>query len=189
MELSHIGTHCAVKDCHQKDFLPFKCSHCAEHFCSKHFRFEAHACKSYRPPRPAVAAICPKCNRSVLQDGKRSADALLAAHQASGECCRFRVRKPFGCSHVRPSVKRCRRRGWDQILCKLCGKNHCIKHRFPEDHTCTVLAKNKSRVLMKHALLNHAMPASKPVTKHAACRAQTRRARPTNLAQLSRLVK
>lgn len=44
MEFPDTGERCALKDCKQLDFLPFKCDHCNLTFCKNHFNGESHGC-------------------------------------------------------------------------------------------------------------------------------------------------
>ncbi|TRY61983.1 hypothetical protein TCAL_10715 [Tigriopus californicus] len=59
-ELPAIGRHCEKTDCHQLDFLPVKCAHCALQFCRDHAFMEAHACVQapLNRPSPYEAPAC-----------------------------------------------------------------------------------------------------------------------------------
>mmetsp|Transcript_5254 Transcript_5254/g.7730 ORF Transcript_5254/g.7730 Transcript_5254/m.7730 type:complete len:192 (+) Transcript_5254:95-670(+) len=182
MELSHIGRHCDHKECRQLDFLPFKCSHCKQSFCLKHFKPGDHNCTKYTPPRPPVVTVCKDCNRSILKDGELSIAELLKKHYRAGECKKFKVYKPHRCSYIRPSGRRCKKREFDENICKLCKQNFCLKHRHPEDHKCEVLEKKKKDDAERK--LNE----SKHSGRNSRDRVPPKGRRVTNLAH-SRLVK
>jgi len=44
MELPGLGKRCALLECNQLDFLPFKCTHCQLIFCKDHFMPDKHTC-------------------------------------------------------------------------------------------------------------------------------------------------
>ena len=43
-DMMKIGEHCSVESCHQLDFLPVTCSHCAKIFCKVHSSTDGHNC-------------------------------------------------------------------------------------------------------------------------------------------------
>mmetsp|Transcript_6957 Transcript_6957/g.12820 ORF Transcript_6957/g.12820 Transcript_6957/m.12820 type:complete len:193 (+) Transcript_6957:88-666(+) len=187
MDLSHVGKHCHLKDCRKLDFLPFRCGHCKLSFCLEHRLPKNHACEHYTPPRPPVATVCKDCNRSILQEGDLAVPALLKRHYAQGECKKFKVEKPHRCNFVKATGRRCKKREFDEIICKHCGLNFCIKHRHAEDHKCAALAKKK----LEQKTRRGATGSNKGAGAAArSCGSQARRGRGsgTNLAH-SRLVK
>lgn len=44
MEFPNTGERCALDNCKQLDFLPFKCNYCNLTFCKTHFNAESHKC-------------------------------------------------------------------------------------------------------------------------------------------------
>mmetsp|Transcript_27682 Transcript_27682/g.38485 ORF Transcript_27682/g.38485 Transcript_27682/m.38485 type:complete len:190 (-) Transcript_27682:136-705(-) len=181
MDLTHVGKHCALKECSQLDFLPFRCSHCSSSFCLEHRKPEDHSCSKYTPPRPPVVTICKDCNRSITANGDDSMSSLLEKHYKAGECKKFKVTKPFRCTYLKPSGKVCRKREFDENICKHCSKNYCIKHRHAEEHECSKLEKKK---------IGRTVSARKSPGPSSSCSSQARRGRGsgTNVAH-SRLVK
>ncbi len=173
MELNHVGKHCHMYDCRQLDFLPFKCGHCRNDFCLSHRSPDLHSCSNYVPPRPPVAIICKDCNQSVLakrlhtdrktepathtseifQLSPDNIQAQLQEHVNSGECKKFSLKalKPYCCTFVKKSGKTCKRRGFDEILCRKCRSNFCIQHRHAEDHNCVVLKREREEQKAKLA--------------------------------------
>lgn len=47
MEFNEIGAHCELKNCNQKDFLPFECEFCHKKFCLEHRLPIKHNCQKY----------------------------------------------------------------------------------------------------------------------------------------------
>ncbi|KAK3010608.1 hypothetical protein RJ639_010784 [Escallonia herrerae] len=128
-----LGMHCQHSDCHQLDFLPFKCDGCSKVFCVEH-----RSCKSHECPKPdhnsRKVVVCEACSMSIETTGKdeESEKAVLERHEKSGDCDPKKKKKPT-CQ-----VRRCR-----EILtfsntstCKTCQIKVCLKHRFPGDHAC-----------------------------------------------------
>uniref|UniRef100_A0A7S2TG68 AN1-type domain-containing protein n=1 Tax=Lotharella oceanica TaxID=641309 RepID=A0A7S2TG68_9EUKA len=177
MDLNHVGKHCALKECNQLDFLPFRCGHCKRSFCLNHYKPEDHSCSEYKPPRPPVIAVCKDCKRSITQVGDESLEALFQRHFDSGECKKFKVTKPYCCSYIKKNGRPCKKREFDPIECKKCHKNFCIKHRHAEDHDCEALKKKAT-----------APKASKVPARRTTCGTQARKkGSGTNVAH-SRLV-
>jgi hypothetical protein len=44
MELPELGKRCALLECKQLDFLPFRCAHCELIFCKDHYMIGKHTC-------------------------------------------------------------------------------------------------------------------------------------------------
>lgn len=47
MEFNEIGAHCELKNCNQKDFLPFECEFCHKKYCLEHRLPIKHNCQKY----------------------------------------------------------------------------------------------------------------------------------------------
>ena len=58
-----IGQHCAFPECHQLDFLPFKCSGCEHTFCLEHRGAAAHRCA--HPHADNAVVVCPTCAKAI----------------------------------------------------------------------------------------------------------------------------
>lgn len=92
-DLMSIGAHCAVLDCHQNDFLPFKCSACKHTFCLEHFRQATHNCSARGSE--ATAIICPLCALAIKLRSDEDPNAAFEAHSREA---RGRFRQiPFEC--------------------------------------------------------------------------------------------
>lgn len=128
-----LGRHCQHSDCHQLDFLPFKCYACHQFFCLDHRSCKSHDCpKSGLNDRKVV--VCEICSTSIETTGFNGMDekSILEKHQHSGDCDPRKAKKP------KCPVRRCR-----EILtfsnstsCQHCHVKVCLKHRFPADHAC-----------------------------------------------------
>ncbi|XP_062151308.1 zinc finger AN1 domain-containing stress-associated protein 12 [Alnus glutinosa] len=128
-----LGQHCQHPDCHQLDFLPFKCDGCRKVFCSEHRSYRTHECpKSDHNSRKVV--VCEACSMSIEVTGRdgEGEKKMLERHERSGNCDPKKKKKPT-CP-----VGRCK-----EILtfsntstCKTCQLKVCLKHRFPADHAC-----------------------------------------------------
>ncbi|KAF3782417.1 Zinc finger AN1 domain-containing stress-associated protein 12 [Nymphaea thermarum] len=149
-DLLDLGRHCQFDECHQLDFLPFKCDGCKKVFCLEHRTYGSHNCpKAERRSREVV--ICDVCSTSIeikeenkktigasgQNNGNQEMEVLLKMvmekHKASGRCDPRLKQKP-----------RCPIKGCKEILtfsnaitCRTCEKKTCLKHRFPADHGCT----------------------------------------------------
>ncbi|XP_043725307.1 zinc finger AN1 domain-containing stress-associated protein 12 [Telopea speciosissima] len=128
-----LGKHCQHEDCHQLDFLPFKCDGCRKVFCLEHKSYKSHECpKSDLKSRKVV--VCENCSVSIETTGSKEEDekVVLERHEKSGDCYPSKKKKP------KCPVKRCK-----EILtfsntntCRICQQKVCLKHRFPTDHIC-----------------------------------------------------
>ncbi|XP_042502981.1 zinc finger AN1 domain-containing stress-associated protein 12 [Macadamia integrifolia] len=128
-----LGKHCQHEDCHQLDFLPFKCDGCRKIFCLEHRSFKSHECpKSDHKSRKVV--VCKICSVSIETTGNNEEDekVVLERHERSGDCDPSKKKKP------KCPVRRCK----DILtfsntnICRICQQKVCLKHRFPADHVC-----------------------------------------------------
>ncbi|KAI5665570.1 hypothetical protein M9H77_15423 [Catharanthus roseus] len=128
-----LGRHCQLSDCHQLDFLPFKCDSCQKVFCVEHRSSKSHDCpKPDQNSRKVI--ICETCTVAIETTGIDSKDEelILEKHRKSGDCDPAKMKK------AKCPVKRCK-----EVLtfsnnntCKICQIKVCLKHRFPADHDC-----------------------------------------------------
>lgn len=128
MDLLHLGRHCAVKDCHQLDFLPFHCE-CGLVLCREHRSPADHQCTAVAERDNRVPS-CPMCAKPVPKGRFASVDAAMDAHISSG--CKTGSRNKSGVS--RCSQKGCKTRTFCEIRCQRCRGNFCVAHRA--SHTC-----------------------------------------------------
>nr|CDI51103.1 zf-an1 domain-containing protein [Melanopsichium pennsylvanicum 4] len=146
-----IGERCALQECHREDFLPFKCSDCRQHYCSNHFRPQAHRCSHYQEnDLDYRVPLCPICDNPP-QGWKRDQDPNIAMdHHLNGQCPMLdsnghlspdattsisdstkRVKKTNECSFVK-----CSKIMVVPIKCPQCLACFCPSHRAPNQHIC-----------------------------------------------------
>ncbi|KJA15079.1 hypothetical protein HYPSUDRAFT_48682 [Hypholoma sublateritium FD-334 SS-4] len=130
-----VGKECTYRECFLVDFLPLKCEHCNEPFCQDHFRVAAHHCKKYdAQTHDRVAPSCPLCSLPVSVRPGDDPDIRMDRHIET-ECSYMtgavRARTSPICSRVR-----CKKVLFVPITCISRGRNFCVNHRFPEDHSC-----------------------------------------------------
>ncbi|PWZ02880.1 hypothetical protein BCV70DRAFT_169106 [Testicularia cyperi] len=156
-----IGETCALEECHREDFLPFKCSDCRLHFCSNHFRPQAHRCRSYKDDVTDYRVpLCPICDTPPA-GWKRDEDPNIAMDRhLSGQCLKLdangylmsgrsaakgsyqaqqpvkRVKKPNECTFVK-----CSKIMVVPIQCPQCRASFCPSHRAPAQHSCSTTPK------------------------------------------------
>ncbi|OMO68850.1 Zinc finger, AN1-type [Corchorus capsularis] len=128
-----LGKHCQNSDCHQLDFLPFKCDGCNKVFCLEHRSYKSHECpKSDHKSRKVI--VCEICSTSIEITGKEEEEKkVLERHEKSGDCDPRKKKKPT-CP-----VRRCKETLTfsNTSVCKTCQLKVCLKHRFPADHACS----------------------------------------------------
>ncbi|CAE8627956.1 unnamed protein product [Polarella glacialis] len=133
--LSDQGSHCALAECRQLDFLPFRCECCGSSYCLDHFRCEAHRCPK-AAGRDNRVLVCPFCQKAVALLAGQDPNLTWQEH-AEGICpC------PGGRPAARPK-DRCPAPGCREILtpsgslqCSRCRRRVCLKHRFEDTHDC-----------------------------------------------------
>lgn len=157
-----IGERCAFDECHREDFLPFKCSDCRQHYCSNHFRPQAHRCPYYSDSVTDYRVpLCPICDKPP-QGWKRDEDPNIAMDRhLSGQCPMLdsnghlkadasksssaplkqtsRVKKVNECSFVK-----CCKIMVVPIQCPQCSASFCPSHRAPNQHSCKHTSSNSS---------------------------------------------
>jgi len=149
MEFPTLGHHCALEECKQLDFLPFECDACHEKFCLDHRSYSEHKCTSKKPVEAVKAFLCPLCSLPMSIRPGENPNIKVEQHIASG-CKNLAAYKTNKCSHPR-----CKEKDFTPILCKYCHKNHCLRHRFEEDHACKEYELFKQRTkeqIMKNSL-------------------------------------
>ena len=128
MEFEDLGKHCAF--CKQKDILPMRCNLCEQYFCIDHIRYDDHKCPSAHK-YDNVVIVCKYCDQSVQLIPDVDPKIIVEEHLR------------YNCNPSKKHTKICPVRGCKQklyavntIKCEKCGKEVCLKHRFPEDHNC-----------------------------------------------------
>ena len=66
MDLEHtqLGSHCYVKNCNQRDFLPFTCNVCNHKYCLDHRTYTSHNCCG-NDFKDITSLECPICKKSI----------------------------------------------------------------------------------------------------------------------------
>jgi predicted nucleic acid binding AN1-type Zn finger protein len=141
-EFDHVGSHCTLPTCKQRDFLPFTCDTCKKPYCLAHRSYDAHNCEGALK-RDMTSLDCPICGKSFKFDKSKDPNEIWEEHynfyctkteskssSSSSSCARK------GCiSKLGPS---------NTFQCPKCLKKVCLSHRMSEEHEC-VGATNKSR--------------------------------------------
>lgn len=128
-DLMSVGRHCAVPDCQQIDFLPFKCGSCGKVYCLEH-----RMCPCRSASQDTVL-VCPLCARSVIVPPGQDPDVVFDRHTRS-ECDPSNYDKV----HRKPrcTAPGCREKltSTNSYTCRDCGVTVCLRHRLPADHKC-----------------------------------------------------
>jgi predicted nucleic acid binding AN1-type Zn finger protein len=146
MEFEHIGRHCSLPSCNQKDFLPFKCDYCKRDYCLAHRSFDGHGCDGALS-RDMTTVECPLCKKSVKFDKTQDPNLIWEEHYL------------HGCPHEAPqNIKQhCGKASCRNVLgpsntfsCTKCHMKVCISHRLPEDHNCSSLGTNSRQKFLEN---------------------------------------
>ncbi|CAE6201108.1 unnamed protein product [Arabidopsis arenosa] len=115
-EFPDLGKHCSVDVCKQIDFMPFTCDRCFQVLCLDHRSYMKHDC-----PRDVT----------VVNTGEEDSNANWDKHVNNTDCDPSK-KKPC-------PVPRCRELLTFSytVKCRDCCIDHCLKHRFGPDHTCS----------------------------------------------------
>lgn len=134
MEFPNLGEHCSESSCNRLDFLPLRCDACEALFCTDHISYQEHSCPSAYKKNVQVP-VCPLCNAAV--PCKRGDPPDVAVGQHIDNDCRSDYgkdrRKVFA---NKCSSKGCKTKEIVPVNCSDCGRNYCLKHRHPSDHSC-----------------------------------------------------
>ncbi len=106
MELEHVGTHCSVTTCKQKDFLPFVCDFCKKSLCVEHRLYSAHGCRGGLA-KDITSIDCPVCGSAVKFDRSQDVNSAWEIHYAV-ECTQVAAKKKI--------VKTCAKNGCRTVL-------------------------------------------------------------------------
>lgn len=92
-QLLSIGKQCSEATCPMVDFLPFKCQHCQQSFCQKHFKVDAHRCPEYDGSKhDRVAPNCKAVSHSCFGPGRLNDSFFFL----EGPLCNTPVAIPLG---------------------------------------------------------------------------------------------
>ncbi|VBB31479.1 unnamed protein product [Acanthocheilonema viteae] len=134
-EFPDFGRHCNFDGCNLLDFLPIRCDACKKDFCGSHYSYDAHCCQSsYK--RDMQVPVCPLCSKPVPVARGERPDKRVSDHIDSN--CKSNpasaLKGKIYTYHC--SQRNCKKRELVSIKCNQCGRNFCLKHRFPADHDC-----------------------------------------------------
>eukprot|EP00037_Helgoeca_nana_P029918 m.364072 g.364072 ORF g.364072 m.364072 type:complete len:284 (+) comp28075_c1_seq4:271-1122(+) len=127
------GKHCAQPDCNALDFLPYICYGCRATFCADHHKYDKHACSSPGAVSREVPR-CPLCQTEVALKPGQSLDQAVNDHISAGCKKNSGKGKTYGNACGK---KGCKKREAIPLVCKGCGRNFCLGHRFETDHECS----------------------------------------------------
>lgn len=80
--------------------------------------------------------VCPLCNRPVPSRRGDLPDVAVGDH-IDRECQSDPAQAKRKAYVNRCSVKGCKQKEVIPVKCVHCNLNHCLKHRYPDDHRCT----------------------------------------------------
>jgi predicted nucleic acid binding AN1-type Zn finger protein len=134
MDLEHtkLGLHCDVKNCHQRDFLPFQCKTCDKNLCLEHRQYSAHDCNG-ADLKNMTSMDCPLCGASVKFTMADNPDMIWEKHYLTSCTQQQKTMIVHKCNekscqiNLGPS---------NTFVCGKCKQNVCLSHRIPEDHHC-----------------------------------------------------
>lgn len=130
-----MGQHCSENSCKILDFLPLKCDACRNIYCKDHFQYRQHGC-SAGVGKDVQVPVCPLCNRPVPSRRGDLPDVAVGDH-IDRECQSDPAQAKRKAYVNRCSVKGCKQKEVIPVKCVHCNLNHCLKHRYPDDHRCT----------------------------------------------------
>ncbi|KAJ1988740.1 hypothetical protein H4R33_002326 [Dimargaris cristalligena] len=152
MELPHVGRQCALAECRQLDFLPFRCQFCHLDYCETHWKVDDHPCANGHQARDVRVPVCPLCHKPVPVPRGEDPNLRMDTHIAN------RCADP-GTSLSAPAYKpvcqfrTCKAKVFVSAKCPKCQVQFCLKHRFETDHQCPGPRSAPSKVIQS-VLLN-----------------------------------
>uniref|UniRef100_A0A0G4I3N0 AN1-type domain-containing protein n=1 Tax=Chromera velia CCMP2878 TaxID=1169474 RepID=A0A0G4I3N0_9ALVE len=165
---SHIGEHCFLDICRQRDFLPFTCTACARKFCIAHFKPEAHGCPS-TGSNDKRAFSCPLCLETIAYYANDDIEMVFNQHSQTTCKPHLYSARDAARKQVCP-VPRCREKLTvvNSYVCKKCRTKVCVKHRFESDHDC------QPPPSMASQALSWLMPSSSSSSSSASAKAKAK---------------
>lgn len=145
MEFPGLGEHCSLPSCKRLDFLPMNCDACEKTFCNDHVAYESHRCQSaYK--KDVQVPVCPLCNKPIPVKRGEPPDIKVGQH-IDQDCESDPAKQKRKLNSNRCSVKGCKKRELVPVVCDSCRKNYCLRHRHPQDHKCSTVITQHSRIL------------------------------------------
>jgi predicted nucleic acid binding AN1-type Zn finger protein len=141
MEFDHVGSHCSLKTCHQRDFLPFVCDVCKGHYCLDHRTYASHNCIG-GSNKDMTSIGCPICGETIKFSQSQNIDELWTIH-FENECSQTakQTKKVDKCVSSSCQV---RLGPSNRFQCPKCNELVCLSHRRPEDHHCRLVMQGSS---------------------------------------------
>ncbi|CAG9465879.1 unnamed protein product [Pedinophyceae sp. YPF-701] len=164
-DLMAVGEHCAMAECSQLDFLPFKCTGCRRTFCLEHRQPAAHQCPKASDVNPDVI-VCPLCAKAVRVNPGGDVNQAWDLH-ARTDCDPSNYAKV----HKKPRcpAPRCREKlvTSNTYECPTCHTKVCLKHRFAKDHECEerVAAQRRNKPSSFMSMFSRAAAPSGPAAR------------------------
>jgi len=134
MEFPDLGRHCSYSFCNRLDFLPVKCDACEKLFCKDHVRYDDHNCQ-FAYKKNVQVPVCPLCNRPVPVSKGETPDLIVSAH-IDRDCQSDPAKKKRKAYSNRCSFSKCKVKELIPVVCQVCRRNFCLRHRHPQDHDC-----------------------------------------------------
>ncbi|KAI5117443.1 hypothetical protein M0805_005822 [Coniferiporia weirii] len=143
-DILSVGKQCAARSCGVVDFLPTKCNHCSDFFCTDHQRPESHDCAKWDPSAADRRAhACPVCSSLIAIPPGEDPNVRMERH-INSECVVVTGAAVGKTSAPVCSQNRCGKLLWQPIDCEKCHKKFCATHRYPDVHSCPSAASKQS---------------------------------------------
>ncbi|KAJ1911363.1 hypothetical protein IWQ60_010178 [Tieghemiomyces parasiticus] len=187
MALLDVGRQCALPECRQLDFLPFRCQFCHEDYCESHWKVTGHDCPQKEQVKDVRVPVCPLCQKPVPV--RRGDDPNLRVEQHIANNC-----ADPGTSVSAPAYRSacyypaCKAKVLVATRCAKCQEQFCLKHRFETDHKCpgpVPVTRRFADRFQKRVTGNDKSSAQVTATKSATPSGSTQRVGSTNVAALS----
>lgn len=180
MEFPELGNNCSKSSCKMLDFLPVKCDACRQIFCKDHFQYQNHGCTEALS-KDCQVPVCPLCNSPVPSKRGDLPDVAVSSH-IDRDCQSDPAQAKRKAYVNRCSLKGCKQKELIPLKCTYCSLNHCLKHRFPDDHNCAGKGMTPSGAAAVARLQQKASsPALKRVATASACGTESQRASVSHL--------
>lgn len=184
MEFEHLGQHCSLPTCRQRDFLPFVCNVCRKPYCLSHRNYDQHGCEGSLM-RDMTSIDCPICKKSVKFDKSQDVNDIWEQHYFNN-CTQTASAQANSTFKSSGNTEKCARQGCRTILglsttfqCPKCHKRLCLSHRYVDEHTCITSNRPTSSSSFS----------AKPTSTNIATSSKAMQTRPENNSRLTFLDK
>jgi len=117
-------------------FLPVKCDGCKKIFCGDHYSYTGHNCPvAYK--KNVQVPVCPLCSAPVPGNLNELPDIRVSRHIDNDCKSDTAVNRRQKVYTNRCTLKGCKQKEMIPVICDKCNFNFCLKHRHPQDHSCT----------------------------------------------------